>query len=194
MTPMVAILLLLASPAHAAGPTGGTVSPYQKQEAEIPQLPKAPAPIPGGSPSDTFRCTRYFTWQGKKFECDSFVRQDAENLRTIVANVPQAVTELDDYQATRSSLKNTAYIGSAGLVLFVAGLLLHGRFSDEAPAGQNISRGISILGLGAAGGSFIYALGQIQANELRLGSAVQYYNTAHPDTPVELQFSTGFAF
>src|SRR6185503_14385285 len=130
MTPMVAILLLLASPARAAG---GPVGPsYQKQEAEIPQLPSAPPPIAGGSPSDTFRCTRYFTWKGKKYECDSFVRQDAEKLRTIVGDVPQAVNELNDYQATRMSVRNAAYVGTAGLVLLIAGVILHARYSDEA--------------------------------------------------------------
>src|SRR4051794_23207299 len=121
MTPMVGIILLLASPAWAAG---GPVGPsYQKQEAEIPKLPSAPPPIPTGSPSDTFRCTRYFTWKGKRYECDSFVRQDAEKLRTIVGDTPQATAELDDYQATRASVHNTAYVATAGLVLFVAGLI-----------------------------------------------------------------------
>jgi hypothetical protein len=192
MTPMVATLLLLASPAWAAGgPTGPT---YETQEAAIPKLPKAPPPIAGGAPSDTFRCTRYFTWKGKKFECDSFVRQDAENLRTIVADVPEAVNELNDYQATRASIHNTAYIASAGILLSILGFVLHARFHDDKPVGQAITRGVSFAGLGAAAGSFIYALGTIQANEMRLGSAVQYYNNARPDTPIELHFSTGIAF
>jgi hypothetical protein len=172
----------------AAGPT------YRREESEIPLLPKAPAPIPGGSPSDTFRCTRFFTWKGKTHECDSFVRQDAEKLRSIVGDVPAAVNELNEYQATRARVQNAAYVGTAGLLLAVIGIILNGRYNDEAPAGQNISKGIAILGLGAAGGSFMYALGTIQTNEARLGSAIQHYNSARPETPVELQFSTGFAF
>jgi hypothetical protein len=197
MTSVLVILevfAMLASPATLEAATTPGSTEYDKQESEIPTKPIAPPPIPSAAPKDTFRCTRYFMWKGKQFECDSFVRQDAEQLRPIMADVPQAVSELNDYQATRASLHNAAYIGTAGLFLAILGLVLHPRYSDTAPAGQNITRGLTFIGLGATTGALIYSLGTIQANEQRLGSAIHYYNSAHPETPIELQFSTGFAF
>lgn len=199
MTPIatrrMTFILAMLAVASSLGPLWASTTPgsneYEKQESEIPRLPVAPSPIPAGSPHDTFRCARFFTWKGRQFECDSFVRQDAEKLRTIVADVPQAVDELNEYQATRARLHNAAYIGSAGLLLTVVGLVLRPHLRDYPPIVQN---SVTFLGLGTMTGSLIYGFGAMTANEQRIGSAVQFYNTAHPDTPIELHFSTGFTF
>jgi hypothetical protein len=184
---LVVTALLMAPLAQAADPPP---SRYKEQESQIPKRPSAPAPLPGGSPSDTFRCTRYFTWKGKTYECDSYVRQDAEKLRTIVADVPDAVAELDAYQATRVKLRTAAYLGTAGLIVTVIGLAAANRLDNPV-----FARYLSLTaGLGLSAGSFVYAVGAIQANEAHLGSAVQFYNSARPQTPIELQFTTGFNF
>jgi hypothetical protein len=195
MTPIASTLILALVAAALAAPGAFAASDeplFRKEESQIPQQPNAPKPLVIGQPNETFRCTRYFTWKGKKFECDSFVQQDGDRLRTIVADVPQAVSEVDLYQSNRAKLHDAAYWGTAGLLIAIGGAIAHVRYNDTAPAGQNISRGITFIGLGLAGGSVLYALGSIQANEAHLGSAVQYYNTAHPNTPIELQFTTGF--
>jgi hypothetical protein len=213
MTPVAVVAILMqlmpASPALAAESPPSGPTEFKKEESQIPKSPTAPAPIPTSAPKDTFRCTRYFTWKGKTFECDSFVRPDAERLRNIVSDSPQAVNEINEYQATQARLHTMAYVASTGLIVTLLGLILHihygqtetigtpgapGSYTQQKyPLGNTITQIMTYGGLGIAGGSLVYTLGTNQANEARLGSAIQYYNSAHPDTPIELQFSTGFS-
>ncbi len=192
MTPIgrgwTAVLFLLVPVLATAAET--PKNNYQNEAAQIPIKPSAPTPLPSGAPSDTFRCTRFFKWKGKLYECDSFVRQDAEKLRSIVSDVPAAVSEIDQYQATRTNLRTAAYLGTAGVVLGIVGLIAANRLDNPV-----FMRYLAITaGAGLSAGSFVYAVGAIQTNEGRLGTAIQHYNSARPATPIELQFSTGFNF
>lgn len=84
-----------------------------------------------------------------------------------------------------------AYIGAISL-----GLALAGFATDHPPFRGGVRPGgyfvLGGLGLGVAG--FGFALGIRRANEFHLGRAVEAYNQARPDKPIELQFSTEINF
>lgn len=198
---LVAFLQSHFTPAWAA-PTSTSktkTSDLDKEAEQIPKKPTAPPSLIRKVPAErSFQCDRQFTHKGKTYDCDSFFKQDAEGLRPIIQDVPEAVMELNAYQATRRNLRTMAYVSTAGFVIALTGLLAGSRFKD--PDGRTSSTGHSIRnigligGLGIAAGSLIYGISLIKTNETRLGSAVQSYNTAHPETPIELQFSTGITF
>jgi hypothetical protein len=154
--------------------------------------PGVPPPIQQPPPAEgreLFRCHRDFIYQGKTHECDSLVKQDAEGLRPYVSDTPQAINELNDYQATRRQARAIAYAGSIGLLAALAGVII-ARTASSSSTGANIG----LWGLGLAGESLIYGLALQQVNEMHVSHAVEMHNEAHPETPIELKFSTGFAF
>jgi hypothetical protein len=78
-----------------------------------------------------------------------------------------------------------------GLGMTLAGLLL----PAEAGGTRNPLRTM-LLGGGVlvTTGSAFYGLGTFRRTEAKLGEAVHLYNQARPETPIELQFTTGFTF
>ncbi len=165
------------------------------------QLPPRKAPVKLDErfvTNNAFRCDREFIYNGKKLNCDSNAKPDGEGLRAVVQDTPSAVNELDTYQDNRRSIRNAAYVGSVGLLSALAGLLISRQFTDSAgnisSTGSSIRNIMGIGGFSLFGGSLIYALTVVKTNESHLGAAVQNFNTAHPDHPIELQFSTGLSF
>jgi hypothetical protein len=155
------------------------------KEAPIPHLPSAPPQLFERTPPDTFRCQRFYLYQGKKLGCDSNLGADAERLRPILSLVPESLADLDDYQHTQRMLTTTAYIGSVGLVVLLAGLLGGG------------GTGKKIMYLGGGGlflGSIAYGLAALRTNESKLGDAIEEFNRARPNDPIQLQFNTGIIF
>ncbi|MCM2279637.1 MAG: hypothetical protein NDJ89_16305 [Oligoflexia bacterium] len=164
----------------------------------IPTRPSAPPALTVKGPSDAFQCQRYFTYKGQTIGCDSNIRLDGEKLRPIIKDIPEAVAELDLYQQNRLKIRTAAYTGTFGLGFFLIGLLLSG--NHKAPDGKLDDTGRTLLNLaligggGITGGSFLYALSFIRTNEAHLANAVTLHNQARPDSPIELQFSTGISF
>ncbi|MCM2322165.1 MAG: hypothetical protein NDJ90_02780 [Oligoflexia bacterium] len=168
------------------------------EDLSIPQKPSAPPPLTVKGPADGFRCQRYFSHQGKVLTCDSYTRIDAENLRPVIQNVPAAVSELNLYQRNRFRVRNAAYTGSLGLLVILGGWILsnghRGASGNLNATGRSILNFSLIGGAAITGGSFLYAISFIKTNETHLGNAVTLYNQAHPESPIELHFTTGISF
>lgn len=161
---------------------------------QIPKKPSAPPALEQKVPSDIPHCERFFLYRGKKLECDSNVSKDAERLRPIIQDVPRALYELDTYQANRARLKSVAYVGTAGLLAIVAGIFVsHPPFNRDSGSPQ-VGKFVSIGGGALAVGSLIYGLSLVKTNEAHVSQAVDYYNSAHPNDRIELQFSTRINF
>lgn len=170
---------------------------FAAQEVSPPKKPTSPPSLITRIPTDSFRCQRFFKYKGQKIACDSNIRFDGENLRPLLEDTPQALAELELYQKNRAELGNAAYIGSLGLFVAIAGSLLSLQYRQEGnPTNTSISiRNISMIGgSGIIIGSFISTLSFIKTNETHIGNAVNFYNQAHPESPIELQFNTGIQF
>lgn len=166
--------------------------------SEIPTRPSAPPLVAPKPPEDAFQCGRYYVHQGKTIRCDSMIRFDGEGLRPIIQDVPEAISELNAYQRNRFKVRNSAYVGTFGIMLAVAGVLLSERFRDAngapTPTSDSVRTASLIGGLGMTVGGFLYAISSIKTNEAHLGRAVELYNKARPDSPIQLQFSTAIEF
>ena len=162
-----------------------------------PAKPTAPLALKQPEVHDAFRCERRFLYKGKIFGCDSNVQRDAERLRPILTDVPPALAELDTYQRNRQNIRSAAYVGSIGLLAALGGFLVSRTFTNKD--GQLTDTGTAIrgyslaAGLGLTGLSLVYGLSILSTNESHIDNAVLLHNKAHPDTPIELQFSTGFS-
>lgn len=182
-------------------PSGKKSPSLQILEEEFPIPKKYDAPPSLGKKvpeTPQYPCYRQFIYQGKSLGCDSYLREDAENLRPYLANVPAAMEQFNLYQQTRRNIQSHAYLGTAGLLVFLAGYLISNQYVDAqgnlTSTGRNIRYFVSFPGIIFAGANGIFAFVTLQKNESRLGSAVQLYNQAYPDNPIELQFSTGVKF
>jgi hypothetical protein len=148
--------------------------------------------FPLGAPPETFRCQRLFIYQGKVLNCDSNLRPDGEHLRPIIEKVPAAVSELDLYQDRRRSVQKLAYLGTAGVIMAVGGSIVSRQFEHPTSA---VVRNVSVAaGLTVAITTALIGIGVLRTNEEHLGNAVKFYNQAHPENPIELQFSTNISF
>lgn len=160
-------------------------APWVGAEETIPDQPSAPPSLFKKVPPETFHCERFFIYEGKTYGCDSDVRPDGEGLRAILQDTPAAASALNAYQKGRSSLQNTAYIGSLGILVLIAG----------AVGGGGTGKQIMLLsGTAIFGGAFLYGFTSLKANEANLNRAVELHNQAVPDKPIQLQFSTGITF
>lgn len=171
----------------------------RKSEPQIPTNTTAPPSLVRKAPKSPFECEREFTYKGEVLECDSNVRKDGEGLRPIINSVPAAVRELDLYQGLRSRIGNTAYIGSVGIAILIAGWLISNQL--KAPDGTTIndtgkfvSRISFYGGVGITAGAVAYGLSLNRSNEEHLQNAVSLYNQAHPKDPILLQFNTRVSF
>ena len=173
-------------------------------EMQIPSTPSAPPGLVQKRAPSIAHCERYFLYQGKKIECDSNLGSDGEVLRPLMKDVPSAVSELDTYQHNRWVARNLAYLGTAGLIVLIAGAMFgREKYIDTS---TNINSGkegdrLNLLGrylyyggAGVAGGSGIYGFSLVRSNEAHIGNAVENYNRVNPDNLIELQFSTGIHF
>lgn len=170
-----------------------TTSQDPFQDFKRPQEPSAPPPLARQIPSQVFAmCQRQFLYQGRYLPVDSKLARDAENLRSVLSDVPPALTKLDQYQKNRRTVRTLAYIGTAGLALATVGYIF-GRdiAGDDSIRIRNLMLGGGLL---VAGGSLFVGLTVLRTNERNLGQAAELYNQANPTTPIELQFTTGFVF
>lgn len=171
---------------------------FSSNPQTIPEQPTIPSPLQSIPTIDPFQCDRQFIYRGEKLNCDSATRQDGERLRPIIANVPEAVEELNIYQQNRRSVRVAAYVSTIGLLVAVGGFFLSRSYTDEnnqLTEQGNTLRIISVGGgLGLSLGSVLYGISVLRNNEQHLGRAVQKFNDANPKDSIEIQFSTGFLF
>lgn len=175
---LVILTVSVCSPATSAWAAQADVS-------SVPNTPSAPPSLFKRAAPESFRCERLYSYDGKLIGCDSNVRPDGEGIRPLLSDVPAANTELNIYQRNRASLRNTAYFGTLGLAILIAG----------AVAGGGSGKQVMLLSGGSImAGSFLYGFTSLRANESHLNEAVRLHNLAKPDKPIELQFSTGIGF
>src|SRR4051812_29991991 len=103
----------------APPPAQRAKSRYRLEENEIPKRPTAPPKLGRDVPTQSFRCQRAYVYRGHEFNCDSNVHQDAEHLRPIVKDVPEALNELNLYQKNKRSIRVLAYVGTIGLLVII---------------------------------------------------------------------------
>ena len=170
-------------------------TPAARAAGDPPPIPQFPSTPPGWErkiPVDAFLCKRAYIYQGKFYTCDSNLNWDGENLRAILQDVPASLTELNLYQRNRNQVKTLGYYSSIGLGLTALTYLVSR--SLDGNTGLNVRRVGFSVGLSLAAGSFIYGFSLLKTNEQHLGRAVEAHNQAHPESPIELQFSTGIQF
>jgi hypothetical protein len=139
-----------------------------------------------------YGCKRTFLYRGKRRPTDSYNRQDGEKLRPVLSTVPEAIQDLETYQKNRRRISTGAYIGTAGLVMAIGGLIASYQFTGDT---KRQIRTIGLLGgLSIGVGSAIYSLAILRTNESYLQRAAEKYNRTRPDDPIVLQFSTGILF
>jgi hypothetical protein len=187
----VSCFLILAWTALA-----GDVAIFPAFAAEnAPRAPMAP-PIAQAKkiPDNPFRCDRLIKYRGRVLPCDSALRRDGDSLRSIFEKSPEALDELDEYQSGRNSLRYSAYVGTAGLVLALTSGLLANAFIDENhPTGRkDTAKVIQLGGLGITLGSVLFGLSKLRNNEEHLQTAIIKYNATSPDRPIEVLFKSDF--
>lgn len=145
-------------------------------------------------PENPFRCDRLIRYRGKNLPCDSALRRDGESLRSIYENTPEALEELDRYQAGRKSLAFAAYTGTAGIILALTSGILPNLFIDESdPEGrQKMTRLLRASGIGMTVGGVVFGYSFLRSNEDHLQQSILKYNAAQPDRPIEILFKTEF--
>jgi hypothetical protein len=161
-------------------------APNSAQTNAPPQLEKA-------KKIESIGCQRTYDQTGHPASIDSFHRQDAEKLREVIRDVPDAVSELNTYQKNRRSIQNAAYVGTVGALLILAGIIASNQATDPAQK-KTYRYGGLIGGLSILGGTLVYSVGVLRGNEEHLNNAVRSYNQTHPEKPIALQFSTGLVF
>jgi hypothetical protein len=186
------IIVLISSSSGWAAPK--TAAKMQS----IPSKPSAPPQISKKVPTTPFLCERNYTHKGKTLVCDSFLGRDGENLRSVLSEVPDALQELETYQHNRKVVRNVAYVGTGGLLTALIGYVVSLQMKDASgnfTETGNTVRNITVIGgLGVMALGLIYGFTLNSSNEEHLTLAVQKYNAVKPQTPIELQFSTGFNF
>ena len=161
---------------------------------QIPTQPSQPPLLAKPQPKFSPPCARYCILEHRKFEVDSFLSVDAERLRPVLEDVPQAMNELKVYQENRIQLRTSAYLGTAALVLLGTGLLMS-RTPVDMNSGVIQPNGYLILTGATLGvGTIIHLISTLVTNDQHIGKAIEHYNHAHPEKPIEPLFSTGFHF
>lgn len=201
---LISLTLLLSLGAQAATPTSPELCPppdsvWTFTEEGTSRRPAEELESTGGLPPKLsrqipvtayFGCRRAFRWKEKTYLADSYYKNDAGRLKLVVRDTPDALRAIDRYQNNQTSARIAAYVGSVGLMVAVASL-----FINTSDPTWNRIRNIGLVGgLSLAGGSFLVNFTILRTNESNIKDAVQYYNGAHPQTPIDLQFSTSVLF
>lgn len=145
-------------------------------------------------PETPFRCDRLIRYRGRTLPCDSALRRDGDSLRTIFERTPEALDELDRYQSGRNSIRYSAYVGTAGLLIALTGSLVANAFIEErrTTARQDTAKVLRFSGIGLTVGSVVFGLSALRNNEEHLQSAIIKYNASQPDKPIEVLFKSEF--
>ena len=154
--------------------------------AEIPtplQKPKYVAPI---------GCERPFVYRGEVYAVDAPQAQDASTLRQFLQPVPEADSIIQSYQERRERSKISAYTGTLGIfAILVANTVIRRMHFDSK---DSVVSALQIGGLALTVGGFAYSFALLKSNEYLLPKAVDAYNRAKPEDPIELRFQAGWSF
>jgi hypothetical protein len=168
------------------------VDPNKLDSKVIQANPSAPRQLGAKNIVKPFGCKRDFRYEGKLYSIDSFNRADGEHLRPYVESIPEAVSLLNTYQTNKRNVQNVAYIGTAGLLLALTGILFSKQISET---NQSSVRNVLVFsGLGIMVGSAVYAVNSLINNEENLLNAVKKHNTVKSKTPIEIQFGASLLF
>lgn len=166
--------------------------------AETSEPPRAPCqtgiPSPLRKPKDIvpLGCDRPFSYRGEIYSVDSPLSQDASTLKYFVKDVGASNQLIEEYQSNLKDSKTSAYIGTLGILMFVFSNLIGKQFSSGSS--QAVTQAFRIGGASFALGGFFFTYSSLNQNENLIPKAVEAYNQAKPNDPIELQFSTGWRF
>ena len=167
-------------------------NPFDKGLAQIPSQPSQPPGLIQRQMPSYSHCERFFLFKGQKYECDSNLGRDAERLRPIVQGVPQALSELDIYQKNLHDVRISGFLVSSALVLVALGMIFsQGQPFNPSNGAITPGGGVMLTGLILGVGGIFHGFSLVNSNETHIEKAVNSYNAAHPEQPVELQFKTG---
>ncbi len=169
------------SPAWSAENTPrAPMAPPSTQARKIPDIP--------------FRCDRMVKYRGKVLPCDSALRRDGDSLRSIYEHSPEALEELDQYQSGRNSIRYSAYVGTAGILIALTAGIIANTVNDEhhQTGRDDTAKVLRAAGLGLTVGSVVFGLSALRSNEDHLQSSIIKYNASSPDRPIEVLFRTEF--
>lgn len=165
---------------------------------ELSAPPRGPCqtgiPSPLRKPKDIvpLGCERPFTIHGETYSADSPQAQDGSTLKYFVQNVPSSNAIMEEYQSNRNLSTTSAYIGTLGVVMFLLSNTIGNQFN--AASKTSVANALRVGGVCIAAGGFFFTFAYLHNNEHLIPKAVEAYNTAKPNDPVELQFTTGWKF
>ena len=137
-------------------------------------------------------CDRPFSYRGDVYNVDSPQAQDASNLRTFAQSVPESDELLNSYQRRRELSKLSAYTGTIGILALAFGPRIARSVAPDSQA--SLKSILQISGLALTIGGFAYSFAILRTNESLIPRAVNAYNQAKPEDPIELKFETGWNF
>jgi hypothetical protein len=145
-------------------------------------------------PDNPFRCDRLIQYRGKVLPCDSALRRDGESLHSIYEHSPEALDELEKYQSGRNSIRYSAYVGTAGILIAATAGIIANIVNDQNHqlGRQDTAKVLRAAGLGLTVGSVVFGFSALRANEDHLQSSIIKYNASAPDHPIEVLFKKEF--
>jgi hypothetical protein len=165
---------------------------YQERVSLSQSSAEIPAPIRKPIKIIPLGCERPFLYRGEIYSADPPQAQDASTLRSFLKSVPEADAVLAEYQNNRSKSKLSAYTGTFGiLILAFAGPI---SMAFDKNSRDSVRSALRVAGGAIAVGGFFYSFTLLRTNEYLLPKAVEKYNHAKPDDPIELQFTAGWKF
>jgi hypothetical protein len=143
-------------------------------------------------PSKKGNCERLIRVGDEVFACDSPVATDAENLRSLLKNTPEALKELDLYQQNRKKVRIGAYTGSLGVFLILGNSLITNLVTKDQAARDSLGKNLRLAGVALTLGSVVYGITYLRSNETHLQNAMDRYNEKNPNKKIEFLFQTRF--
>lgn len=173
----------------APAPTDTPLAKDLYKEREKTRHFEAPPPVhPPEEALHGFGCERKFSCAGNDFHADSNHRIDGEMLRDYLKQYPEAISELNAYQATRRTIRVASYIGTLGVLIALGGLIASTQLTGSE---QIVIRNVfTATGLGLTLASTAATFLVLNINEARLDRAVSIYNRGNPDRQIVLQFKS----
>jgi hypothetical protein len=113
-------------------------------------------------------------------------------LRAFVKEVPEAESLLQTYQDRRDRSRLSAYTGTIGLLMVILANTVFKR--PTTPSQESLKSVFQVGGLGLTLGGFAYSYSLLRTNESLIPQAVDAFNRAKPNDPIELKFQAGWSF
>ena len=188
------VLLLIFASTHAlALESEDRPSPCPNKRIQM-ESSSAEIPNPLRRPKGAMQigCERPFLYRDEVYAVDSPQAQDASNLRLFVQESPEADRILEEYQKRRKRSTLSAYTGTLGVLALAFGPRIARSLAPESQA--SLKSILQISGLALTIGGFAYSFAILRTNERLIPQAVNAYNQAKPQDPIELKFETGWSF